>query len=547
MSEMLGKLRKLFVNSRPQMPAYRLVLLTALFILVANNQTFWHHAVTIFEGRPLNLAIFGGIGFSVILFSIALLAFPYLQRIALAILVILASVSAYYQDYLGIVIDVDMLQNVINTTSNEAKHLITLPFVMRVVFYGLLPALVILWVKITPSKWWKQILVYFATWILAFALFLALVFSDFKTNSAVIREHRELNYAIQPSAPLSGGFNYIKRMFRSTNLVVAPLGTDVKAGPRLASAQKPVFMVLVVGETARAQNYAFNGYARDTNPAMRARDVIFYHDVASCGTSTAVSMPCMFSRLPRADYSFEKARSEENLLDILTHAGWSVEWLDNNTGDLGVAMRAKAQILRGGTDVAACVKGECTDDILTAALQDRLATATGNTVLVLHQIGSHGPSYYLRYPDGFAPFGPACQSSNFGDCSKEEIVNAYDNSIAYSDKVLGDMIDALKGQDKFLTSLIYMSDHGESLGENGIFLHAAPYFMAPIEQIRVPAAIWMSDSFAAQMEIDPACMRKSVNLPISHDNFFSTVLGMLNLQTSATDPALDLTNPCRNP
>lgn len=531
---------------RPEISATMLLLLTALYILVVSNMTFWSLCAEIFAGRPLNTLLFGGIGFSVILFSLAIPTLPLVQKWALALLVILASVSAFYQDVLGVVIDVDMLQNVVNTTGNEAKHLITVPFVSRVVLLGILPALVISRVRLRPQKLWKQGLIWVLTWLLAFALFLALVFADFKTNSSVIREHKELNWSIQPAAPLAGAFNFVKRLVRTRNIVAEPIALDVAPGAKLGAATKPVFLVIVVGETARAQNFSLNGYGPDTNPELRKRDAIFYHDVSSCGTSTAVSMPCMFSRLPKADYSYQAGKSEENLLDVLARAGFAVEWLDNNTGDLGIAARIPSATLTGGPDVAACALGECNDDVFLAPLKERLAKNSGNTALVLHQIGSHGPSYYLRYPEGFEPFAPACQSSNFADCTSAEIVNAYDNTIAFTDRFLGEVIDTLGAQDRFLTAMVYMSDHGESLGENGLYLHGAPYFLAPPEQTKVPAALWFSDAFSQQMGLDTDCLRKGTDSPISHDNLFSTSLGMLDLETSAAAPALDLTAACKS-
>ena len=257
-------------------------------------------------------------------------------------------------------------------------------------------------------------------------------------------------------------------------------------------------------------------------------------------------MPCMFSRLPKADYSYQAGKSEENLLDVLVRAGFAVEWLDNNTGDLGIAARIPSATLTGGPDVAACALGECNDDVFLAPMKERLAKNSGNTALVLHQIGSHGPSYYMRYPTGFEPFAPACQSSNFADCTSAEIVNAYDNTIAFTDRFLGKVIDTLGAQDRFLTAMVYMSDHGESLGENGLYLHGAPYFLAPPEQTKVPAALWFSNAFSQQMGLDTDCLRKGTNSPISHDNLFSTSLGMLDLETSAAAPALDLTAACKS-
>ncbi|MCX8507704.1 MAG: sulfatase-like hydrolase/transferase, partial [Rhodobacteraceae bacterium] len=258
------------------------------------------------------------------------------------------------------------------------------------------------------------------------------------------------------------------------------------------------------------------------------------------------SMPCMMSRLTKTHYSYGAGRAEENLLDVLTHAGFHVEWFDNNTGDLGVAQRIKSTMLTDQKDPVSCAKGECEDSIFFKPLQEQLNKATGNTVIVLHQIGSHGPAYFLRYSDAYERFKPACKSAAFSDCTTDEIVNAYDNTIAFTDHFLSTIIDMLKDQDKALTAMYYVSDHGESLGENGVYLHAAPYFMAPVQQTHVPMVLWTSKPFADQFALNDACLRGKVSAPLSHDNLFHTILGLLNVETKVHVPALDLTDGCKN-
>jgi len=164
----------------------------------------------------------------------------------------------------------------------------------------------------------------------------------------------------------------------------------------------------------------------------------------------------------------------------------------------------------------------------------------------VHQIGSHGPSYYLRYPRALEKFKPACQTSNFFDCTKEEIINAYDNSIAYTDKVTADLIALLKKQKHINTSMIYISDHGESLGENGLYLHGAPYFMAPKEQTMVPMIVWLSDTYQGLTGIKPECLKANSMQGYSHANLFHSLLGMAGVRTVEYKPSLDIFNPCGN-
>ena len=323
-------------------------------------------------------------------------------------------------------------------------------------------------------------------------------------------------------------------------------GRDVQPGKRLAAASKPVLLVLFVGETARAQNFGLNGYARDTTPGLAARDVIAFTQTSSCGTSTAVSVPCMFSGLGKAGYSRVAALGRENLLDILAHAGLRVDWWDNNTGDQNVAKRIGWSRIDKTLAPEACAV-ECTDEALLPVIAQTAATMTQDTVLVLHMIGSHGPAYHMRYPAARAGFQPDCQTAQFADCTAAEIINAYDNTILETDHVLSQTIDILSASDRVIPAMVYMSDHGESLGEAGLYLHAAPGFMAPAEQTRVPFVLWMDPDFSAALALDPACLRDRAAAPTSHDNLFPTILGLLDLHTSTRDPALDLTEGCRLP
>lgn len=140
-----------------------------------------------------------------------------------------------------------------------------------------------------------------------------------------------------------------------------------------------------------------------------------------------------------------------------------VEWHDNNTGDQKIATRTGWQKVDPMLMPEACT-GECTDEIFLPLIADRASRITRNTVLVLHMIGSHGPAYHLRYPPARARFTPDCRSVQFSECSPEEIVNAYDNSILQTDHVLARSIETLDAADRVLPALIYLSDHGEFPG-----------------------------------------------------------------------------------
>jgi lipid A ethanolaminephosphotransferase len=188
-----------------------------------------------------------------------------------------------------------------------------------------------------------------------------------------------------------------------------------------------------------------------------------------------------------------------------------------------------------------CDGGDCFDEVLVDRTRTLAEHTPGDLVLVLHQKGSHGPAYFRRYPPRFARYTPECSFEDLSRCSREEIRNSYDNSILYTDFVLAELVRALAGMsDRRDTAMLYVSDHGESLGESGFYLHGLPYMLAPDVQTHVPMVFWMSEGFAARFGIDRDRLAQVAALPCSHDNLFHSVLGMLDVRTDAYDPALDL-------
>lgn len=530
--------------ARPELSPFALNALVATYLLVLCNATFWGHLFRIFDGRPVTALVFAGSVWALMLLVISLLAVRRAQKPVLVALLITAGVTSYYVDVLGVVVDRDMIQNAMTTTFAESKHLITLHFLGHVALYGLAPSAVVLWVRTRRAPVGRALAGYGLVTALSAALVVGLLFTNLKAYSTVLRADKELMGAVQPLAPMGGAIRYAKMMFKSAQIEVQPTGRDATPGSFLAKSDKPVLMVIVAGETGRAQNWSLGGYGRETTPELAKRDIIYYPNVTSCGTATATSLPCMFSPLTMADYSYEGGLGNENLLDVLAHAGFKVEWWDNNTGHKDVADRVPSRIM-SAEDGAEFCQPECIDGVFLKGLQEKADTITENTVIVLHQIGSHGPSYWLRYPTDRELFAPACKTPELTDCTSEEIVNAYDNTIAYTDYFLARVIDLLDASDRVIPAMYYVSDHGESLGEGGLYLHGTPYFMAPDYQTRVPMVIWISERFRDSLAVDADCLKAKAAEPVSHDNMFSTVLGMVDVTTTAKDEALDLAGACR--
>ena len=521
-----------------------LTLLAGAFMMAAHNNTFWERLSLVFPDRPMTFVLFGLAIFALHMFLITLITPRWFQRAVLVLLLLLGAVSSFYQDTLGTTIDRDMIQNAVTTTVTESKHLITLPFALHVGLFGLLPALFVIFVPLRRAPLLRAGLGWAGALVLYFAVFAGALFSDTKDLMGAGREHQEVITAIQPFTPAQAIYRYSKMMLKKPTRV-AELGRDAKPGPFLAAADRPVLLLIWAGETARAQNWGMNGYERDTSPELRKRGVVNFSDVTSCGTATATSLPCMFSHLGREDYSYDGGLSNENLLDVLAHAGFKVEWWDNNTGDKDIAARQSTHFISERAGPEYCGRGECIDGVFLDLIREKAATITENTVLVLHQIGSHGPSYFLRYPEDKAAFTPACATPDVASCSREELRNAYDNTLLYTDWVMAQSVDILDAADNVLPMMFYVSDHGESLDENGLYLHGAPWFMAPQEQIKVPMVVWMADRYQTALGMTLDCLVGQSAKPISHDNMFSSVLGFADVLTTARNPDLDLSASCR--
>ncbi|MEO7939904.1 MAG: sulfatase-like hydrolase/transferase [Burkholderiaceae bacterium] len=315
--------------------------------------------------------------------------------------------------------------------------------------------------------------------------------------------------------------------------------------------------MLVVGETARAANFSLGGYGRNTNPELAriAADgtaLTYYSAVRSCGTNTQASLPCMLSHLGKQ--AFESTRQPyENLLDVLQRAGLAVLWVDNQSGCKGLCDRVNHVDTFGQTTPGLCADGACFDAVMLSGLDERIAALDAErrargVVLVLHQMGSHGPAYFKRSPAEFKPFLPECTSNVLQDCARDQLVNAYDNTLVYTDHVLASLVGWLADKaahGRQDTAMVYVSDHGESLGENNLYLHGLPYALAPETQTHVPMLSWVSPPMAQRLNLRPDCLRQHAAGPLSHDNLFHAMLGLADVQTSLYRKDMDWFAACR--
>ena len=538
---------------RPSISTDGLVLLFSLYFALVSSQPFWQAAL---DGRHWQQASTWRFG-AAALVALVCLNFVVLglfvnrwtARPLLGLLAVAAAVATYYTGTFGVVLDPGMLRNALHTEVKEASDLIGWPLLRHVLVEAGPLLLLLAWVRIRRGSAGRLLLRRVALLAASFVLLAGGVGLSYQDLSSLFRNQKEARYLIAPLNVVYSSARALAVPSQAAPLERRLVGTDVRPGGTWAGPRRPVLLFIVVGETARAANWGLNGYARQTTPELAKLDVVNYTDVSSCGSDTETSLPCLFSPVGRRDYDAQRIRASQSLLHVLARAGFDVEWRDNQTGCKGVCDGLPYRQVDVGQ--ADCQPGQCPDqkllDGLEAGLRDAPASkGSPGRVVVMHQIGNHGPAYYRRYPASFRHFTPACESADLRQCSSEEIVNAYDNALRYTDHVLAEAIGMLERlSDRYDTALLYVSDHGESLGEHGLYLHGIPYAVAPAVQTHVPMIVWLSRPFQRAAALDQACLARGREQPLSHDNLFSSVLGLLDLDTTVRDAALDLTAPCR--
>lgn len=523
----------------PRRPA-ALTFAVTLFIALTGNASFFRRIFEIYPPVPQNIPTTASLFILLTCATFLVLSLAGASRLLKPVLItslLFTAVIAYASGTFGMVADETMIGNLARTDGREVKDLLTFKFFLYVAALGLLPSLLVWRIPLTRRGFRRETLSRLKAMAAALVVAVISIAGFGKFYASYLREHKDTRSYANPAYFYYSAVKYASRFKEDLHAKRNELGL----GARIALHDDTRdLVILIVGETARADHFSLNGYEKDTNPRLREEGAISLKDLWSCGTSTAVSVPCMFSPFGRANYSEQKFRHSENLLDILKRTGdVALLWRDNNSDSKGVADRITYEDFRAPEKNPVC-DVECRDRGMLAGLQEYIDQAKQKDVfIVLHQMGNHGPAYFNRYPKSHERFRPACPTNQLENCSAEEIRNAYDNAIAYTDEFLGEVIGLLKkNAGRFETAMIYMSDHGESLGERGVYLHGLPYLIAPDEQKRPAAALWLSE--AAQRRIDIARLRRRAETRLSHDNLFHSVLGLLEVETKEYDPSLDL-------
>ena len=487
---------------------------------------------------------------------VSLLAWPRLFKPVAFLLLLASAASSYFMLQYNIVIDATMLANVVNTDAREVRDLMSWSLVFSLVVLAGLPMAWLSRQKIAARPFWSQAWRNLLSTLAALTLLALVTLAAYQDLASLMRNHKHVRYLVNPLNAIYAGGKLLADQLPRARRDLQPIGQDARLGPSYAGQQRTPLVVLVVGETARAANFSLGGYARRTNPELEAlRDaggLTYYSQVRSCGTNTQTSVPCMFSHLGKREHE-ASAQPYENLLDLLQRAGLAVLWLDNQSGCKGLCARVNQVITRTLDVPGLCSGGECLDEILLHGLDERIAVLDSvqrarGVVVVMHQMGSHGPAYYRRSPAAFKKFLPECSSNVLQDCPREQLLNAYDNTLLYTDHVLASTVrwlDRRSRDGKVDGAMVYVSDHGESLGENNLYLHGLPYALAPDTQTHVPMVTWLSGAMQKRLGIRVECLQQQAAAPLSHDNLFHSMLGLLDVQTSLYKQGLDWFSTCR--
>jgi lipid A ethanolaminephosphotransferase len=545
-------MRTMFIDPPAKTPRapWGVILLTSVWMAVLGNMVLWRSLKTLPDITGLHGLGFG-VAFALMIAGVlctllSLFAWRWVFKPVVSLLLLLTAFATYYMWMYGIVVDTPMVINVFQTDAREARDQLSWQLLLTVLFLAVLP-MVVLWrqhVVFGPFK--TQLLSNVAVATGGLIVTIGFAFWVFQDFASLMRNHTQLRYQINPLNSVYALLDLTIIPSDQARGPLQPIGLDAKVTKRQ---MPPPLLVLVLGETARSDHFSLNGYARNTNPMLAKEPVVSFTNVTSCGTSTAESVPCMFSHLGRE--AFQKRTNEvENLLDVLQRAGYAVLWIDNQSGCKEQCDRIPNINTSGLKNPTHCEGGECRDTVMLADIEAELAKLPAQrravgTVVVMHQMGSHGPAYFKRTPAEFKKFQPECTDTSLSQCDRAQVVNAYDNTIVFTDHFLSRVMAWLKTQEKnSAPAMFYISDHGESLGENNLYLHGLPYRVAPKEQTHVPMITWLSSGFEHGRGISTSCLQKERHRALTHDHLFHTVLGMMSVRTEVYQAERDAFASC---
>lgn len=543
------KTQKLPFLSREGFRVEFLVIAVAIYFSVFLNGALWDVLLETQRGLwPTQrwtffwIATAGITAFQVALLS--LFVWGRFAKVAIGFFALVTAITHYFSDQYKIMFDTSMIRNALATNLQESSELITIKAVLLLLAYLLPVVLVLRFYRIPKISLRQQLSAKFLTVTLALGLSLTAVGIEYKSLSSAIRNHGEIRHLVLPASPILA---FVRTAGASTAQPnVQKQSLDLSPQRVSSPTRKPLLTVVVVGETVRAQNWGMSSSEHDTTPQLSklSKQELFNFPYArSCGTNTETSVPCMFSSIGRSNYNEKWIKEHESVLPLMQRTGVDVTWIDNQSGCKGVCDGIKT--LQAKTFLESSQNADDSlDEVLIKGLSKTISKAPQDQVVVLHMLGNHGPAYYKRYPKQHAYFTPVCQDNNLTNCSRESIVNTYDNAVRYTDDVLAKLIDQLNLVRDREVALVYVSDHGESLGEKGLYLHGVPYAFSPDEQTKVPFFFWLPERTQRALGLNGQCLANKASRPTEHDLLAHSLLGLYDISSPVLRKQWNIVQEC---
>ncbi|BFM45619.1 phosphoethanolamine--lipid A transferase EptA [Flavobacterium sp. CFS9] len=423
----------------------------------------------------------------------------------------ISSIAVYFVNTYSVIIDESMIGNILNTNYEESSSFFSFKVILYVVFLGIIPSIYIAKAKIT-----KVPLKEFSITASVTLVFIAvLVFVNASNWLWIDKNSKRLGGLAMPwSYSVNTPLFYIHKFKKNEKEILLPNAV-------IKDNEKSV-VVLVIGESARRQNFSLYGYKKNTNPLLSKTENVFHFNANSCATYTTAGVKCILEHKDSNDLY-------EILPNYLYRNNVEVIWRTTNWGEPPVHIKnyQNKEALK-----ADCKGEECEyDEVLLRGLKEQIQASKKNKILiVLHTSTSHGPTYSKKYPPKFETFKPVCNSVELGKCSQDELLNAYDNTIVYTDYILHSVIEDLKELKEYKSTMIFVSDHGESLGEKNLYMHGVPISIAPKEQYEIPFIVWVSDH---SKQLKP-------NETLTQNHVFHSVLKFLNVESPVYDEKMNI-------
>ena len=444
-------------------------------------------------------------------------------RILLAILAIINATAVYFIITYSVMIDATTIENVFNTRYSEASGFFSWSLWGFIIVFGVLPAL---WCLLQPVAYGKakKLGIFCGS---SLVVVLAVASMNFSQTLWISQHDTELGGLLQP-------WSYLVNTGRVISFSQDEQAEEIKLPDGQIADHEKAVVVLVIGESARKANFQLYGYQRDTNPLLSRQEGLKVYQANACATYTTAGTKAILEPKNSGDLY-------ELLPNYAFRTGVDVSWRTSNWGEPPIHIDEYVTDDELGAQYPD--EDDAYDAILFKGLRQRIESSPKNKVLiVLHTSTSHGPKYADKYPKAFEVYKPVARNVEEGEKNLGMLINAYDNTIRYTDFLLDGLINTLRSMTDWNSAMIFISDHGESLGENKMFMHGLPMKLAPKVQYEIPFLVWTSEGFRDYKQTSNRQDAPEGELPALLDQhyIFHSVLNLLSIQSPAYNKDYDI-------